>query len=692
MKASSILCIVLAFAAISSTNSTAQEIANSIDDWAVNPGVQSSENWTYGYRNYTADGGAQDYNPTADFTQFAGGATDGAWNAATQQWSGNGWDLNTAGAPPWTVLLQETTHPNSAGNGGEHWSIRRWTADELATITPVAIMWHLRKNNGANDGVTGSVHVNGVQIDTHTIPGSDQIGFERTVYANLRPGDTVDLIHSPQGMANRTDGNDASSNWMKVNLSIPADPQQPDGTPFVPVSADDTDGDDLPDDWEELFFPGDLTKLSGKGGADNDMDGSSDLQEFERATDPTDPDSDDDGLSDGVETNDGNFIDATATGTSPNETDSDNDGIDDKDEIDATEGEATNPTKSDSDGDGLEDGDEFARGTSPNDDDSDNDTFLDGDELSAGFDPLDPNSNPGTIVADSMADFSGEQGKLNWTNGYRNFTQDGAEINYDPIADFIPFVGGDTGGAWDGATQQWDGGKWDLLQGGGPWTEIAREATHPNGSNSAPNDEHWPIRRWVANDLGVATPLALTWHIRETNLNGTGVTGSLHLNGVQVDTLALAGGDGVGAIRTFYTNVNPGDTIDLALTPWGLNADGHDGSDGSAYWLRIDSYIPPNPLQPDGSPFVAASGLPFQITRYEIDLDKKTMTVFWPSADGRIYAVDKNANLTEVWLEEIDEILATGKETSYEVPLPLLPGGPIPERLFVRVRDVTNLQ
>ena len=190
----------------------------------------------------------------------------------------------------------------------------------------------------------------------------------------------------------------------------------------------------------------------------------------------------------------------------------------------------------------------------------------------------------------------------------------------------------------------------------------------------------------------MATPLALTWHIRETNLNGTGVTGSLHLNGVQVDTLALAGGDGVGAIRTFYTNVNPGDTIDLALTPWGLNADGHDGSDGSAYWLRIDSYIPPNPLQPDGSPFVAASGLPFQITRYEIDLDKKTMTVFWPSADGRIYAVDKNANLTEVWLEEIDEILATGKETSYEVPLPLLPGGPIPERLFVRVRDVTNLQ
>ena len=688
MKYPPILTLVLASATICSNQSSAQEIANSVDDWAVNPGVQGTENWTYGYRDFTADGGAQDYDPTADFIQFAGGAPDGAWNGTTQQWSGNGWDLNTAGAPPWTVLLQETTHPNSEANGGEHWTIRRWTADELTSITPVAIMWHLRKNNGANDGVTGSIHVNGVQIDTNTIPGSDQVGFERTVYANLRPGDTVDLIHSPQGVANRTDGNDASSNWMRVNLTIPPDPLQPDGTPFVPVSADDTDNDDLPDDWEEMFFPGDLTKLDGKNDADNDMDGSPDIEEFGRATDPTDTDSDDDGLTDGVETGDGNFVDANATGTDPNDADSDNDGIDDKDEIDGTGGEATDPNENDSDADGLNDGDEFDRGTGPNDDDSDDDTYLDGDEVAAGWDPLDPESNPGTVIADSMADFSGEQGRLNWTNGYRNFTRDGGELNYDPTEDFIPFTGGDTGGAWDGTTQQWDGAKWDLFQGGGPWTEILREATHPNGTNSPPEEEHWPIRRWVASDLTELTPLALTWHIRETNLNGTGVTGSLHINGVQVDTLALAGGDGVGAIRTFYANVNPGDIIDLAITPWGLDADGHDGSDGSAFWLRIGSYIPPNPMQPDGSPFLPETGQPFQISRVELDLPGKTITVYWPSTDGRVYAVDQSTELNDVWLEEVETLDAAGDETSYEIPLP----DPVPDRIFVRVRDVTDLQ
>ena len=93
MKTPSVLCLALAFAAISFKTSSAQEIANSMDDWAVDPGVQGAGDWTYGYRDYTADGGEQDYNPTADFILFAGDAADGPWDGATQQWSGNGWKL-----------------------------------------------------------------------------------------------------------------------------------------------------------------------------------------------------------------------------------------------------------------------------------------------------------------------------------------------------------------------------------------------------------------------------------------------------------------------------------------------------------------------------------------------------------------------------------------------------------------------
>ena len=45
------------------------------------------------------------------------------------------------------------------------------------------------------------------------------------------------------------------------------------------------------------------------------------------------PDSDGDGLTDGVETNTGNFVDKTNTGTDPNNSDSDGDGVGDGDEL-----------------------------------------------------------------------------------------------------------------------------------------------------------------------------------------------------------------------------------------------------------------------------------------------------------------------------------------------------------------------
>lgn len=643
-------------------------------------GEQGMNDWNYGYRNYTADGGAENYNPGSDFISFAGGSTGGAWDGTAQQWSGAAWDLNTAGAAPWTYLAATETHPNSGG--GEHWTIRRWNATELTTVTPVAMMWHVRKNNLNGNGVSGSIHVNGNVIDANTIAGNDAAGSYRVVYANLLPGTRIDLTHTPVGTVDRGDAADSSTNWLRISTRIGANPTQPNGDPFVPATGEDTDADDLPDVWENQFFPDDLTQLNGRGGADKDVDGSPDLEEFERGTNPNDNDSDDDGLLDGVETNDGNFVDANATGTSPTDADSDGDGIDDKDEIDGTRGEATNPTVADSDDDGLSDGREFDEGTSPNDSDSDDDTYSDGEEIARGFDPLDAGSNPGTLLADSFEDFSGIQGQMGWTNGYRNLGPNPAQLDYDPTSDFTPFVGGSDMGPHVVDTQQWNNGRWDLVTAGAPWTEIGREAAHPNGTNNT--DEHWPIRRWDTSELTATTPLGLTWHVRKTNLNGPGVTGSLHINGVQVDTLGV--NDGTGVTRTWFANVNPGDVVDLALSPVGPDGDTTDGADGSAFWLRIDGYIPPNPLQPDGTPFAPVASGNFQITAVELDEINRTVTVTWPSAAGRIYGVDFNTDIQGTWLEDVEDFDAVGPESSYTIQL----GDPLPPRLFVRVRDVTN--
>jgi len=102
-------------------------------------------------------------------------------------------------------------------------------------------------------------------------------------------------------------------------------------------------------------------------------------------TDPTRFDTDDDGLSDGLE---------LQLGTDPFDPDSDDDGWSDGDEYAASIDELTclSPTQADSDHDGLNDGAERDAGLNPCNADSDGDGVLDAVEISDGTDPADPGS------------------------------------------------------------------------------------------------------------------------------------------------------------------------------------------------------------------------------------------------------------------------------------------------------------
>ncbi|MHA1347220.1 MAG: binary toxin-like calcium binding domain-containing protein [Candidatus Heimdallarchaeaceae archaeon] len=123
-------------------------------------------------------------------------------------------------------------------------------------------------------------------------------------------------------------------------------------------------------------------------------------------TDPNNPDTDGDGLSDGQEVN-GIYVpelDVTYY-TNPANPDTDGDGLFDGIEIAGYSvydpenffgGEifTSDPTNPDTDGDGLSDGLE-ALGSSPNDADSDGDGYTDYEEFNAGTNPRDPTSKPG---------------------------------------------------------------------------------------------------------------------------------------------------------------------------------------------------------------------------------------------------------------------------------------------------------
>jgi hypothetical protein len=216
-----------------------------------------------------------------------------------------------------------------------------------------------------------------------------------------------------------------------------------------------------------ISFTGDA--LESIAAADLDGDGDQDLLTGFRSgekigwyenpgTNPLDPDTDDDGLSDGIEVN--------REGTDPGDPDSDDDGLTDGDEVDL---HRTDPRDEDTDGDGLLDGFEVAnsfdprRGgeatqdpdqdgldnlgeqseaTDPHDPDSDDDGALDGAEVAIHLtDPHDPDSDD-----DGLLD--GDEVNLHGTNPLDpdsdgDHLSDSDEVNLYPTDPLDPDTDGE---------------------------------------------------------------------------------------------------------------------------------------------------------------------------------------------------------------------------------------------------------
>jgi len=154
------------------------------------------------------------------------------------------------------------------------------------------------------------------------------------------------------------------------------------GTLLVTATAD-SDADDLPDSWEEMWAGvGNLAVLSGLGNANADLDSLTDLEEYDLRIqfpnlNPTERDSDNDTLEDGAE--------IAGAGSRP----------------------PTDPTNRDTDDDSLADGVETNTGinnglgdtgSDPTLVDTDEDSFSDPIEVAGGSDPNDPNSTPPVLL------------------------------------------------------------------------------------------------------------------------------------------------------------------------------------------------------------------------------------------------------------------------------------------------------
>jgi hypothetical protein len=195
--------------------------------------------------------------------------------------------------------------------------------------------------------------------------------------------------------------NGALFGWMREKLHD----QGPDNAAIA-----DTDGDSLPDAWEETYFPGNLAALGTMG--DFDGDGAANRDEYIAGSAPnnilsTPDDIDGDGLADWWET--GFFTNITAQDGSG---DPDNDGFTNEQE----ETNGTDPTSDDNDYDNLSDNWEktyFTNWPTPGQtdprrftgiDDPDGDTFDNEAEEIAGSNPTVAASVPGDVDGDGLLD------------------------------------------------------------------------------------------------------------------------------------------------------------------------------------------------------------------------------------------------------------------------------------------------
>jgi outer membrane protein OmpA-like peptidoglycan-associated protein len=145
--------------------------------------------------------------------------------------------------------------------------------------------------------------------------------------------------------------------------------------------------DGLPPD--VYYFAGIGLLFGGTERVDTDKDGLFNDQEKEIGTDPKNPDTDGDGLTDGDE--------VLIYFTDPLKKDTDGDGLTDGEEINKYK---TDPLKKDTDGDGLSDGDEVLKyKTDPLNPDTDGDGLEDGEEVNKYMtDPLDADTDKDGIT------------------------------------------------------------------------------------------------------------------------------------------------------------------------------------------------------------------------------------------------------------------------------------------------------
>lgn len=119
-----------------------------------------------------------------------------------------------------------------------------------------------------------------------------------------------------------------------------------------------------------------------------------------------------------------------------------------------------------------------------------------------------PHDPAGSVIADSVREFSGEQGQSRWFYGYWDRSSD-PDDQYDPATDFkrLKYFGTDQKNGLRNHPEFTTGDLW-YLEDGSCYTSLWAKGGHANTkfrTDRLTASEHWAVRRWISDTAGVVT-------------------------------------------------------------------------------------------------------------------------------------------------------------------------------------------
>jgi hypothetical protein len=417
------------------------------------------------------------------------------------------------------------------------------------------------------------------------------------------------------------------------------------------TSVQDTDGDGIPDSYEDANG---LDKVINDAAGDPDSDLVSNLEEFFKGTDPQDEDSDDDTLTDGVETNTGIYVSSTDTGTNPLNPDTDGDGLADNVEDNSmvfvnADSPGTNPNLADTDGDGFGDNVEIGVGTDP----------TDGADFPLippviGYWPFDDEA---TTTADlsANANHGTVNGDAEFVAGHTGEAGDSA-IEFDGVDDSVTTAVSLLNGLAEFTMSGWvkmDTGQLENRR--GFW---GQNDAIEFGMINPTQIEFWSAQGGIMTAGGVPFgPTTEDWvHILVTN---SPTARKLYLDGVE----SGSGSSGGAPASAFFFNIGGGGIQD------GTGNFFLGQIDDVAVWdvvLTTEQIedLASGELTPIGRP---SSPTPFQITNITVNQSDNEVALVWNSRPNKEYSLFSSVNLVD-WIELNDNIQSQGATTQHVEP------------------------